>query len=182
MAGDKVLFQHSRYLGGLSGDKGGYGGNLIVDSEGIGCGVTNKKKGVVLWQDASGISYDSEQIAKSRVGKAMLVGVFALAAKNTQAAATITVTLRVGGAAVYQVAGKTGPAVRGRIQAFVLAAGVPCLDDLPSESIERASVNDHSPRAPLSVADELVKLVALRDAGVLTDDELSAQKAKLLGS
>lgn len=33
----------------------------------------------------------------------------------------------------------------------------------------------------LSVADELVKLAALRDQGVLTDDEFSLQKAKLLG-
>ncbi|MDR7161755.1 SHOCT domain-containing protein [Arthrobacter sp. BE255] len=31
------------------------------------------------------------------------------------------------------------------------------------------------------VADELVKLVGLRDAGVLTDDEFAAQKARLLG-
>jgi hypothetical protein len=33
-----------------------------------------------------------------------------------------------------------------------------------------------------SVADELAKLVQLRDAGALTDEEFAAQKAKLLGS
>ena len=32
-----------------------------------------------------------------------------------------------------------------------------------------------------SVADEVAKLVALRDAGELTDDEFAAQKAKVLG-
>jgi hypothetical protein len=32
-----------------------------------------------------------------------------------------------------------------------------------------------------SVADELAKLAHLRDAGVLTDQEFAAQKAKLLG-
>ena len=36
--------------------------------------------------------------------------------------------------------------------------------------------------APVSVADELAKLVQLRDAGALTDEEFAAQKAKLLGS
>jgi len=36
--------------------------------------------------------------------------------------------------------------------------------------------------APASVADELAKLVQLRDAGALTDEEFAAQKAKLLGS
>ncbi|MFB8276987.1 SHOCT domain-containing protein [Nocardia colli] len=35
--------------------------------------------------------------------------------------------------------------------------------------------------APSSVADELMKLAHLRDAGVLTPDEFEAQKSKLLG-
>ena len=34
---------------------------------------------------------------------------------------------------------------------------------------------------PVSTADELLKLAQLRDAGVLTDEEFAAQKAKLLG-
>ena len=34
---------------------------------------------------------------------------------------------------------------------------------------------------PLAVADELLKLAQLRDAGVITPDEFEAQKAKLLG-
>jgi hypothetical protein len=33
----------------------------------------------------------------------------------------------------------------------------------------------------LAVADELLKLAQLRDAGVITPDEFEAQKAKLLG-
>jgi hypothetical protein len=36
--------------------------------------------------------------------------------------------------------------------------------------------------APALVADELAKLVQLRDAGALTDEEFAAQKARLLGS
>jgi hypothetical protein len=38
-----------------------------------------------------------------------------------------------------------------------------------------------SPSTPASVADELAKLVQLRDAGALTDEEFTAQKARLLG-
>lgn len=38
-----------------------------------------------------------------------------------------------------------------------------------------------SSAAPASVADELAKLVQLRDSGALTDEEFTAQKAKLLG-
>ena len=38
------------------------------------------------------------------------------------------------------------------------------------------------PAAPqVSVADELTKLIDLREKGFLTDDEYSAQKARLLG-
>jgi Short C-terminal domain len=39
-----------------------------------------------------------------------------------------------------------------------------------------------SSAASASVADELGKLVQLRDSGALTDEEFAAQKAKLLGS
>jgi hypothetical protein len=37
------------------------------------------------------------------------------------------------------------------------------------------------PTAPLSVADELTKLAQLRDAGLLSEDEFAAQRARLLG-
>ena len=179
MGKDKVSFPHAKYLGGLPGDKGGYKGNLIVDSEGIGCGVANKKKGVVLWPDADGISYDSELISKSRVGKAIVFGVFALAAKNTQSAATITVTLKDGGIAIYQVSGRPGAAVRGRIQSIVSAAGIPCLDDVPTVA-SNSLLGDESPRASLFVADELAKLGVLRDEGALTEQEFADQKARLI--
>ena len=39
-----------------------------------------------------------------------------------------------------------------------------------------------APAAPVNVADELTKLAALRDQGILTEDEFTAQKTKLLGS
>jgi hypothetical protein len=37
-----------------------------------------------------------------------------------------------------------------------------------------------APKARGKVADELVKLAALRDTGVLTDEEFALQKAELL--
>lgn len=44
-----------------------------------------------------------------------------------------------------------------------------------------AAVAPATPASPVSIADELKKLGELRDAGVLTDEEFAAQKAKLLG-
>ena len=164
----KVIIQKAHYLGGLPGDKGGFGGNLMINDEGIGVGAFKPKAGVVKWEEMAGMSFDSGTAAKSRAGKAMLVGVFALAAKNTQNEATITVSLKDGNTTLYQVTGKSGAAVRGKIQPFLVEKGVPCLDD--AEPVVSAP----------STADELTKLAALRDSGILTEEEFAAQKAKLL--
>jgi hypothetical protein len=43
------------------------------------------------------------------------------------------------------------------------------------------AVASAGPPAPNLIADELIKLAQLRDGGVLTDAEFSAQKVKLLG-
>ena len=39
----------------------------------------------------------------------------------------------------------------------------------------------NAPASPVSIADELTKLAALRDQGILSDEEFAQQKAKLLG-
>ena len=53
-----------------------------------------------------------------------------------------------------------------------------------AELMAAAERADRAPAAaaPLSVADELAKLVQLRDGGVLSKDEFAQQKAKLLES
>ena len=59
-------------------------------------------------------------------------------------------------------------------------------DDLPTfvsyvqSKMGKASPPAASAASSSSVADELSKLAALRDSGVLSDDEFQAQKAKLL--
>ena len=52
------------------------------------------------------------------------------------------------------------------------------MEDNENRKFDRA----RSPQAPVSVADELTKLAALRDQGHLTDAEFEAQKASLLGN
>jgi hypothetical protein len=52
---------------------------------------------------------------------------------------------------------------------------------------ERMAVATHHNQSParaateLSIADELLKFASLRDSGILTDDEFTAQKSKLIG-
>lgn len=48
------------------------------------------------------------------------------------------------------------------------------------EFVERRMTSASAPQG-VSAADELMKLAALRDQGILTDEEFNAQKAKLLG-
>jgi hypothetical protein len=116
----KVVFQKATYLGGLPGDKGGYSGNLIITDECIGMGAIHPKKSPVQWDEMAGISFDSATMKKSRAGKAVAFGVFALAARKTQKAAEITVQRKDGNVALYTVPGKTGQQVRGKIQQFMV--------------------------------------------------------------
>jgi hypothetical protein len=125
----------------------------------------------------AGISFDSGTIKKSRAGKALMFGVFALAAKSTQNAAEITVQHKDGNVALYTVPGKTGLHVRARIQPFLVEHGVPCLDDAP---LMAAAAPAPTNSAPPSTTDGLLKLMQLRDGGALPAEEFEAQQAKLL--
>jgi hypothetical protein len=168
----KIMIQKVVYLGGLPGDRGGYSGNMIVTDECIGMGSLNPKKSPVRWDEMAGISFDSATMKKSRKGKAVAFGVFALAAKSTQNGAEITILRKDGNAALYTVAGKTGAQVRAKIQPFMVEHNVPCLDDV-------LPVTEAAPAAT-STADEIAKLVALRDSGAITDEEFTAYKANLM--
>ena len=165
-----VRFSNAQYLGGLPGSKPtNVSVTLFIGDEGVGVGTFSPKKGVVSWDEMSGVSFDTGTAKKSRAGKALAFGVLALAAKNTQDEAHLTVTLKDGNAALYRVVGKSGLVVRGKVQPLLAAHGVPCLDDGVPAAV-----------APVSAADEIVKLVALRDAGAITEEEFTAHKAKLL--
>jgi Short C-terminal domain len=168
----KVMIQKVVYLGGLPADKGGYSGNMIVTDECIGMGSLNPKKSPVRWDEMAGISFDSATMKKSRKGKAVAFGVFALAAKSTQNGAEVTIQRKDGNVALYTVTGKTGVQVRAKIQPFMVEHGVPCLDDTPIAS--------ETAPAPLSTADEIAKLADLHAAGALTGEEFAAAKARLL--
>jgi hypothetical protein len=162
-------FEKAEYLGGLPGTKpSSIVGTLYVNGDCVGVGAFGPKTGVVKWSDAQGVSFDSGTASKSRVGKALLIGVFALAAKKTQDDAHMTVFLKDGNAAIYHVKGTSGAALRAKVNPIMVAAGVHCVDDVAT-----------AVAAP-SLADELTKLGALRDSGILTDEEFEVHKAKLL--
>lgn len=174
----KVSIQKAQYCGGLPDSKGSKNtSNLWATDEGIGHGAFGPKF-LIPWADVASVSFDSGTAAKSRKGKAVMFGVFALAAKNTQSAADVTILLKDGNVALYRILGKSGHQVRGKLQPFLTAQGVACPDDaatVPSPTPPTPAVASTS-----SVADELGKLAELHRSGALTDEEFAAHKAKLL--
>ena len=80
----KVALAESVYLGGLPDTKPSRQSlNLFFTDEGIGQGMMFSPKNVIKWEDIAGVSFDSSMAKKSRAGKAVAFGVFALAAKNS---------------------------------------------------------------------------------------------------
>jgi hypothetical protein len=116
-------------------------------------------------------SFDSGTAAKSRAGKALLVGVFALAAKNTQKDATITVVRKDGNVAIYQITGTSGGAVRAKLQPFMVEHGVICTDDAPLGAPAAAEPDP---------AEQLKKLNDLHQSGLLTDEEFATKRSAIV--
>ena len=81
----------------------------------------------------------------------------ALAAKSSQDKADITIQLKDGNVALFQVPGKSGAQVRGKVQAFLVAKGVPCLDDAPVATEPTPVPTLAQPQAPVSAADEIAE-------------------------
>jgi hypothetical protein len=54
------------------------------------------------------------------------------------------------------------------------------VDEMAATIRGRMALSTVPTAAPSSAADEIAKLVALRDAGAITDDEFEAHKAALL--
>ena len=108
---------------------------------------------------------ESYSQAKSRVGAVLMLGVLGLAAKATAESAVVAVRLLDGGTVYYQ-AHLNFMAFRANVTPILRALGVTVVDELPVQTSAAA------PAPTASVADELAKLAQLRDAGVLTDEEV----------
>lgn len=171
-----VTVQNSTYLGGLPGDRGKKTGNLYVDAEKIGVGFASAKHGLVLWSDATGVSYSGGQVAKSKVGAELMFGVLGgLGAKGSADRAEVVVFRRDGSSAFFQVDKISRLALKAKLAPLLAFAGVPCVDDQPITAPPQAA-----PAVP-DPAEQLLKLAQLRDAGIVSDEEFAAKKAEILG-
>ncbi len=174
-----VVLNLASYLGGLIEDIPPYKGSLVLDAYGIGVrpNAPGYRRGI-RWGDCAGITIDGGEVAKRKVGAVLAFGVLGgLAAKGTKGQTVVTARHRNGSAAYFLVDGRNPHEVRAAIHPLLHKVGVPFLDELQApvpgpEQDARADVH--------SMAAQLRELSALRDEGLLTDEEFAEQKARLL--
>ena len=172
----RVSFSFATYLGGLPEDPRSHslGSTLYANDELVGLGSLGPKKQIVRWAECTGVTVDGGQVAKSKVGAELAFGVLGgLGAKGATDRAFLSVYRNDGAAACYQIDKKSPQAVRAQLTALLVKVGVPFLDGPLAQTTATIAV-------PISVADELAKLAALRDQGVLTPEEFDQQKANML--
>ena len=132
----KPIFRaKGKYLGGLPDDPKpwGTGGDAMfyIKDRGIGCGQFNRAQhGVVYWEMMQGIEFSGGVATKSKVGATVMFGVAgALGSAGSQDRTEMTVHLKDGSKAYYQILGHSELAVRAQLLPVMSAHGVPCLND-----------------------------------------------------
>ena len=170
---DKSLtISYTHYLGGLGDSPKRKSGNLVIDETRLGMTVLgNSFNPEILLSNVEGVSFDSETLAKSRVGKALVLGIFAFAAKSTKSVGQMTVHLKDGQIATFEFEKLKALEVKAKIMGKLSPLGIPCLDDSPKASAPTQG----------SVIEQLQGAESLLKSGALTQSEFDSLKSKILG-
>jgi Short C-terminal domain len=166
-------FQSAIYLGGSSKFSEGWHGVLFFTTKAIGLGKgprSGPKETVIPIETVASVEVTGRQVAKSKVGAVLIFGVYGLATKGSMDETTVAIRTKDGETIYYAIAQQRPEMVRVLISPILKLANVPFHDEPPSAATPPAQ----------DMADQLRKLAALRDEGLLTDDEFAAQKGKLL--
>jgi hypothetical protein len=177
-----VIVTRAAYLGGLPDSQKKKTGNLYFTDQGVGVGAFAPKVPLLRWDQIASISVDAEQIAKRKTGAIVMFGVLGgLGGKSAQDRAQLAVTRTDGAIAYFEIAKISEFQLKAKIAPIVSANGINFEGDEITPSQTPASPSSNDPMAgQLSVADELERLAALVDRGLLTREEFEAQKQKLL--
>jgi Short C-terminal domain len=169
------------YLGGLSWAPDGGFGELTLSDDTVelvgrkaGTGSAGTKSVVVKIgvPAIECIEVMSEQVAKSKIGPALAFGVLGgLAAKGAADRGTLLVHLKSGQTAYFEISDYSTHQILAKLTPWIQSVGVRV------GPREAAAV---PAQTTISVADEIAKLGELKTAGLLTEEEFAAQKAKLL--
>lgn len=177
----------AKYLGGHPGLGKQREGHLCVTNEGIGISgwsVTGGLKyAVIKWTEVRSVDVSGGEVAKSKFGAEIMFGVLGgLGAKGAMGQTIIAVYTIDSNIGYYQINEKHPAEVKARLTPFLRAVGIPYHDERVQQDNADALKAALGANGPVGVSDELSKLAALRDQGVLTEEEFTAQKAKLLSA
>ena len=172
-----ALLRRATYIGGLPQERSSVTGTLVLDSVGISIRESfgARTQQYLQWKDCAGLLVEGGEVAKRKIAAVLVFGVLGgLAAKGAKDQTVITARCHDGTGAYFVIDKMAPHEVRAAIHPTLHSLEVPFLNDvsLPDPKPIVADVQ--------SVAAELRELVALRDEGVLTDEEFAVAKAQLL--
>jgi hypothetical protein len=176
---ERFTVRGTAYHGGWSGHPKTHGNTNLLEVDKRGIGLRGMKTIFTIpWEQIVDVTVDGPETAATRITATRLLafGVFALAAKKKMKAAIVIVTTADGDQAVFQTEKALPHEVSPKL--IPLAAHV----RKAAQQRDPASPTASLPSPQTGVADEIAKLAQLREAGVLTDEEFAAQKAKLLNN
>jgi Short C-terminal domain len=125
------------------------------------------------------VEITSQEVAKRKTGAVLLFGVYGgLAAKGTQDRGAFLVHLHNGQTGYFTIDGFTENQLRGKISPWLNAMGIVLGAPAKAPIGTLAGLSPEAP--PTNISDEIVRLAQLKEAGLLTDEEFTAAKAKLL--
>lgn len=168
-----VALGKALYLGGLPDSPHERFGELVLDRTAIRVGG----KPVLSWSECAGIIVDGGQVAKSKMKATLAFGIIgAVTAKGTMNQTVLTARREDGALGFIQIDGRSEQEVKAKILPLMMEVGVPLVEEfVPSRPGE-----NHTSNKVLELADGIRHLGKLRDEGLLTDEEFTQQKLKLL--
>lgn len=160
-----LSFTRAEYVGGHPDPGRPRKDNLFLTPERLGIGITKPSAATIPLDNIASVLIEGDQVAKSRAGAVSAFGPLGLAAKNAKERTTLTVTTTDGEKAYYTIDKQPAVTVRARMTPALMSAGIPFGDE--PQALEGGT-------PPGDLAERLRSLAALRDEGLLTDEEAAA--------
>ena len=170
-----VVLGYAKYIGGRPDLGPARSGVLVLTASHLMLG----QESLVAMAEVQDIDVGGGLAAQSRLLPALAFGAIgALAAKGVKDRAEVVVYLKTGDAAFFFVDKRTAVEIRAALMPLLRRLGIPFHSEAP---VPARSSGEPSEEGSGGLADQLMKLRQLHEAGFLDDAELAAAKAKLLG-
>jgi len=172
---DHVVLGYAKYIGGRPELGPSRSGALVFTASHVMLG----QEALIAMGDVLDVDIGGGLAAQSRLLPALAFGTIgALAAKGVKDRAEVAVHLKTGDAAFFFVDKRTAVEIRAALMPLLRRLGIPFHSDVQTPADSPAGVRDEP---SVGLADQLLKLKELHEAGFLDDVDLAAAKAKLLG-